>query len=261
MAFMPWNYDMIKSMYPSAGAGFIYRVDNRINLHPPVVSAAIREMVKKEGSDANSKDVIEKAREITAGKRQSMKPYLSPTFGYISQWLSEVAGSADLDALLLHADTYLNPSWSDGGFYYSRCDVGWDANGNYTYVDPYTGNAAIGYARLNVQNGQKTMWDHPWTKEDVETRPWIGEAGFEQNVDCLRGKWDEEKRAMVATFRSWDGTRRGIRPVIHTLPLGTYGVYVNGELEKVAVVTAASPSATIELEVGEQETDLVVLRA
>jgi len=254
---MPWNYDSIKRMYSSTSAGFLHRVDKRINVHPPVVATSIRDIVAKEGADANSEEVIARAREITAGKMQSTKPYLSPVFGYISQWMSEIAGSPDLDALLLHADTYLNPTWSDGGLHYSRCDVGWDTNGNYTSVDPYTGNAAIGYARLNIQNGQKQMWDHPWTREVVENRPWIGEVGLEQDIDCLRGNWDEDRRAMVATFRIWNGTRRVIQPIIHALLPGTYGLYVNGSLEKVAVVTAESPLITIELEVGAEELDLL----
>ena len=37
--------------------------------------------------------------------------------------------------------------------YYTRCDSGRDKDGNYNYVDPYTGDAAIGYARLNVRDG------------------------------------------------------------------------------------------------------------
>jgi hypothetical protein len=28
-------------------------------------------------------------------------------------------------------------------------------------MDPFSGNAVIGYARLNVPDGQKVMWEHP----------------------------------------------------------------------------------------------------
>jgi hypothetical protein len=162
-----------------------------INLHPPAVTNAIKEIIAKEGGRHNSPVVIAKARDRVANSRPSKKPYLSPTFGYVAQWLSEVAGSPDLDALLLHADTYINPSWSKGGLYYARCDTGWNKDGNYTYVEPYTENAAIGYARLNVKDGQKKMWDRPWTKEEVDNRPWIDGVGLEQDVDCLQGTWDE----------------------------------------------------------------------
>jgi hypothetical protein len=204
------------------------------------------------------------SRELETGRQmpdQARSPYLSPTFGYIAQWLSEVAGSPDLDALLLHADTYLNPSWSKGGLYYVRCDTGWDKDGNYTYVEPYTGNAAIGYARLNVKDGQKKMWDRPWTKEGVEKRPWIDGVGLEQDVDCLRGKWDEGQQAMTATFRTWNAERLTIRPVVKTLPSGTYGIYVNGELKRVAVVASRSDEIAVDLEVGGEDVDLILLRA
>jgi hypothetical protein len=258
MAFMPWNYDNVKSMYPSVGTGFLDRLDDRININPPVVANKIKDIMAKDGKDVKSVTTI--ARELTTGQRLTHAPYLSATFGYVAQWLSEVAGSPDLDSLLRHADSFLNPSWDKGGLYYSRCDVGWDEKGNYTHVDPYTGNAAIGYARLNIKDGQKKMWDQPWTKEDFDSRPWIANVGFEQDVDCLRGVWDAEKRAMVATFRIWTGAKKTINPTIHNLSAGTYGVYVDGELKSTAVVTPTSTQVAIDLEVGELEVDLVVMQ-
>lgn len=258
---MPWNYKQIQSMYPSTSEGFLERVDGRINVHPPAVTNAIKDIVAREGGPHDSPTVVARARERTANAKLSKKPYLSPTFGYIAQWLSEVAGPPDLDALLLHADTYLNPSWSKGGLYYARNDTGWDANGNYTHVEPYTGNAAIGYARLNVKDGQKKMWDQPWTKEDVEKRPWIDGIGLEQDVDCLRGRWDEERQAMITTFRTWNGKRVAIRPVVKMLPLGTYGIYIDGKIKTVAVVVSQSEEVGVDLEVEGREVDLVLLRA
>ena len=258
---MPWNYEQIQSMYPSTGDGFLQRVDGRINLRPAAMANAIKDIVAKEGGEHDSPMVIARAREMTADSPPTKKPYLSPTFGYIAQWLSEVAGAADLDALLLHADTYLCPSWANGGLYYPRCDTAWDKDGNYTFVEPYTGNAAIGYARLNVKDGQKKMWDSPWTKEDVENRPWIDGVGLEQDVDCLRGRWDEEQQAMIATFKSWNAKRIAIRPIMRTLPSGTYGVYVDGELKSVASVGSRSEEIAVDLEIAGEEVDLVVLRA
>jgi hypothetical protein len=257
MAFMPWNYDTVKSMYPSAGTGFLQNVDGRINVNPPVVANAIKDIIGKGGDTENALSV---ARELTAGQMPSKAPYLSPAFGYIAQWLSEIAGSPDLNSLLLHADSFLNPTWDKGGLHYARCDTGWDEKGNYTYVDPYTGNAAIGYARLNVKDGQKKMWDHPWTKDELEKRPWIGDVGLEQDVDCLRGTWDEENRAMVATFKTWNGAKRSLKPVVHNLSIGTYGIYVDGELLRTVDVSSTSAPVEIDLEVGEVEVDLVVIQ-
>lgn len=256
---MPWNYDMVESMYASTGVGFLYRVENRINVHPPVVANVIRKIVAKESIDIG--DATLQARELMKGEKPSTRRYLSPAFGYIAQWLSEVAGPPDLDSLLLHADLYLKPSWSKGGFYYSRCESGWDESGNYTFVDPYTGNAAIGYARLNIKGGQKQMWDHPWTKEEVERRPWIDNVEFDQDVDCLRGIWDHERRAMITSFRTWNGQPRTVQPVVNSLPAGTYGVYVNGELAKTVDVATSSIRITIDLVVSGEVVDLVFLKA
>jgi hypothetical protein len=55
---------------------------------------------------------------------------------------------------------------------YARSNEGWDKDGNYKHVDPYTGNIGIGYVRMNVK---------------VEQRPRIEEVSLEQDVDCLRG--------------------------------------------------------------------------
>lgn len=261
MAFMPWNYKQIQSMYPSAGDGFLHRIDGRINVHSAAVKNAIKDIIFTEGGYYDSPSVVARAREKTATVRPSKTPYLSPTFGYIAQWLSEVAGPPDLDALLLHADTYLHPSWSKGGLYYARCDVGWDKQGNYTYVEPYTGNAAIGYARLNVKDKQKKMWDQPWTKDDVENRPWIDGIAFEQDVDCLCGRWDEERQAMIATFKTWNDERVAVRPVVKRLPTGTYGLYISGELQRVALVASQFEEIAVDLDVGGDEVDLILLRA
>jgi len=261
MAFMPWNYELIQSMYPSAGVGFLNRVGNRINVHPPVVATAIKDMIQKEGGDPDSPSIIARAREMTANESPSKKPFLSPTFGYIAQWLSEVVGAPTLDALLVHADTYLTPSWSNGGLYYARCDVGWDERGNYTYVEPYTGNAAIGYARLNVKDGQKKMWDKPWTREDVANRPWVDGIGLEGGIDCLRGRWDDQRGAMFVTLRTWNESHVIVTPIVNNLPPGRYGVYVDGEIKTEAVVNSHFPKITIDLEVGGRDVDLVVLRA
>jgi hypothetical protein len=48
---------------------------------------------------------------------------------------------------------------------------------------------------------------------------------------------------------------------VKTLPSGTYGIYINGELKRVAVVASQSEEIAVDLEVGGQEVDLVLLRA
>ena len=257
---MPWNYEQVQSMYPSTGVGFLHKTGDRINIHSPPVAHAIRDLVAK-GGDPDDPSLILQAREIAKNVPPSPQRYLSPTFGHVAQWLSEVAGPTDLDALLRHADTYLHPTWSNGGLYYKRCDVGWDENGNYTYVEPYTGNAGIGYARLNVKDGQKKMFDSPWAKEDVEKQPWIDGVGLEQGVDCLRGRWDEEEMVLEASFRTWNGETVKIQPILRNLPPGEYGIYVDRELKETKNMKSSIEDLVVDLEVGSKDVDLVVLYA
>jgi hypothetical protein len=49
--------------------------------------------------------------------------------------------------------------------------------------------------------------------------------------------------------------------VVNALPLGTYGVYVGGELKRVAVLVSRSEEIAVDLEVADSEADLVLLRA
>ena len=71
----------------------------------------------------------------------------------------------ELTGLLAYIDTHLHPSWENGGLYYPRHDKLTDENGDWAHTDPFTGNAAIGYARLDVRDGRKWMWERPWTRE------------------------------------------------------------------------------------------------
>ncbi|OBB20740.1 hypothetical protein A5761_04350 [Mycolicibacterium setense] len=87
-----------------------------------------------------------------------------PSFGYLATGLSEV-GDERLHGLLAHADRFMNPTWERGGLYYPRNDQSFDSDGNMTYMDPLTGNALIGYARLNVHNGLWALYNRPWTGE------------------------------------------------------------------------------------------------
>jgi hypothetical protein len=264
MAFMPWNFDTIKSLYSTTGRGFINRVDNRINLNPPVVANKIRELVRTAGADPDSDVTLQKARKATANQswiNTKTKPFMSPTFGYVAQWISEVAGGDDLAALLRHANEFLHPAWDKGGLYYPRCDASWDADGNWVHVDPYTGNAAIGYARLNVKEGQKKMFDEPWTQEYVKSAPWVDGFGLDDGIDCLRGIYDPDEQAMVMTLRTWDGAYKVIDVKVHNLPVGVYQMYVGGVLRSKSEVATVGQSIKISIEMSDIEVDIIVLRA
>ena len=253
---------MIVNVWPSLTSGFLHRIDDRINIRPSPVANAIRDIVKKDGGDPESPDVVGRAQGIAVGQPQTTRKYLGPVFGHVAQGMSEVVGSPDLDALLLHADAYLQPSWANGGLYYARrtTEDYWDAEGNYTYGEPHTGNACIGYARLNVKGGQRKMWEHPWTRHDVEQRPWVDGIGFEMDVDCLSGRWDGERQAMLVAFRTWNGKEKNVTAIVRNLPAGIYGVYIGGE-QRSAVETIDSKPVVVELMVGGEDVELVLLRA
>ena len=90
-------------------------------------------------------------------------PYRSPAFGYAALWLSELGDRERLTALLAHADRFMRPTVDEGGLFYPREDRSVDAAGRMTYMDPLTGNALIAYARINVADGMRAMYERPWT--------------------------------------------------------------------------------------------------
>ena len=260
MAFMPWNYAQNEPLYPSVADGFLEKVDDRTNIRPTKIANAIRDIVKSEGGQHDDPSIISRATEIAKGHPLQGKRFPGPTFGWTAMWISEFGGASDLDPLLRHADLYMKPTWSQGGFYYQRNDSPWDEQGNYTYVDPNTGNAMIAYSRLNVKHGQKQMWEKPWTRELVESRPHFDDLYYGQGIDCVRGEWMEDYKAMVATFRTWDGLSKVVRPSICGLPEGRYGVYIDGCLEETVEVTERPDREEVYVAVGGDEVDLVVIR-
>lgn len=259
MAFMSWNMEFVKSLYPQTGHGYLQRKGDRLNLNSETLANKIRELHRTEGADPEASATVERARELVAGAPPSSMPYFSPAFGYIAQWLSEIESGEDLAALLRHADAYLRPNWEKGGLYYERNEQGWDADGNYTYGEAYTGNAGIGYARLNVKEGQRKMWERPWTQDDVNARPWVDGVALESGVDCLRGVWDEEERVMLVSLSTWDAHKQSVCISVNALPHTTWGVYVDGQLVQISDVSGKSRIVTIDLDVSGEIVDVVVL--
>ncbi|KIV99005.1 uncharacterized protein PV09_09284 [Verruconis gallopava] len=119
MAFMPRNFEFVKSIYPTIGqASSTGLMTESISIHP-VVAEKIRQMVKPTGVEPGAESIVWKARETTDGQEPynpRPKPFMSPTFGYVSQWISEFGGGKDLVLILRHADQFLNPKWENGGF-------------------------------------------------------------------------------------------------------------------------------------------------
>ncbi|KAJ6601169.1 hypothetical protein DFH09DRAFT_1490267 [Mycena vulgaris] len=252
-AFMnAWNSEQVHALYSTQALGFLNKMpeDGRINLNSLAVGRAIRTLVKEEGADPDAPATIAKARAMAGPPR--MGGFARPEFGYVAMWLSEVADAATLAGLLRHADTFLRPTWERGGLFYPRCDANADAAGNWTRVDPFSGNAAIGYARLNVRDGQRAMWAAPWDRARFARYAYVDGVDLGAGVDFLRGAWDAERGAMVVTVRTWDGASTTITPVFRNLPLGDYGVYLNGELSEVRSVTSVGDAVEVLLDIGGQ---------
>ncbi|KAJ7838769.1 hypothetical protein B0H14DRAFT_3109577 [Mycena olivaceomarginata] len=250
----------VHALYPTQVLGFLSTVpeDERVNVNGTPVGVALRTLVKQEGADPDAPETLRRAREL-AGPPEK-RAYTRPDFGYVVQWVSEVGKAETLDGLLRHADAFLSPTWERGGLFYPRYDESEDATGNWTRMDSYTGNAAIGYARLNVRDGQRKMWEAPWTPEHLAHTPYVDGVDLSSGVDFLRGVWDADVGAMIVTLRTWDGSSKTISPVFRNLPEGTYGLYINGELFDMHSVTEAGGSIAATVVAGRVELDLVLLQ-
>ncbi|PGH28033.1 hypothetical protein AJ80_00288 [Polytolypa hystricis UAMH7299] len=159
-AFMnTWNSAFVRASHDKQAQGFLTNADGNIELHHPAIGAEIRRLVAEEDADANSKETIQRARQTYLSAPPRGFRYTQPTL--------------ELDALLSYADSRFHPTWENGGLYYPRQDQVTNEIGEWTIVDPFSGNAAIGYARLNVEDGQKKMWENPWTRKVLSERPWV----------------------------------------------------------------------------------------
>jgi len=125
-------------------------------------------------------------------------------------------------------------------------------------VEPHSGNSGIGYARLNVENGQKMMWEKPWTREVLASRPWVDGVGLADGIDFLRGIWDEKVQAMIVTVKRWQGDSQTISMKIRNLPRAQWAVYVNGSLRETREMPKGGDIA-VSGEVGVDEVDIVVM--
>jgi hypothetical protein len=129
-------------------------------------------------------------------------------YGYVLKGVSEVGDQATLDGLLAHADQFTQPVWDRGGLYYALSAHKENSEGNWTEMERFTGNGAIGYARLNVFDGQRKMWTDPWTPKHVSEAPFVDGFDFSSGIDFLRCRWDDLRGAFIMTMRTWDGSSK-----------------------------------------------------
>ena len=260
-----WNSEQVHALCPSQALGTLTNSkDGRVNVERPDVASIIREMVKSDNVDPNASKTLEDAiREANCRPAAQRLPYRKPTFGLAAGWVSEVAPLGVLDGMIKHADTYLNPSWSKGGPHYPRLDNADDSDGKWRWMDPVTGNSAIGYARLNVPDGQKVMWENAWTPEQVIKSVAVENVRFEEDVDFLRSKWatatDNGFTGLVLTMRTWGGQTSTIHPKVVGLPAGRYDVFVDGSLTQTRT-QKDSEELQLDIQIDGDEKDLLVLQ-
>lgn len=267
-----WNPKFVRDCYESQALGFLTTINGEARINPPVVGNAYRQVKSEDNAGAMApEELMQKALELAQktsleemAARSVDKPlslFNKPILGYVVEWLSEL-GKAELHSLLGFIDNNLQPTWEKGGLYYPRNDEPMDAELNWTHMDPFSGNAAIGYARLNVEDGMKKVWDSPWTQEQVESQPWLDGVTMSDGIDFLRGTWDADQASMVVTMRSWDGSKKTVKPVFKNLPAGTWEIFVDGHCAtRLEVNQDQDVDLAVEVEVGGADVDVVARRS
>ncbi|KAI8675328.1 Ldi domain-containing protein [Fusarium keratoplasticum] len=179
-AFMnAWNPELAKVAYDTA-------YDRVIEMMMPPNKSTAAEA---------STPLISRAQSPSA-----QQPMTKPILGYAAQMISELGDEATLDQYLRFVDEAYPPTWEQGGLFYPATAQG---NGSLPPMDAFAGNSAIPYARLNVFQGQRKMYENPWTEKHFSTYPFIDNIDLSSGVDFLRGSWDEDLAAMAVTMRSY----------------------------------------------------------
>lgn len=255
-----WNSDEVRSRYEGQVLGSLTSLNGKTRLHPSRVAMAFRDLVLKEGKDPNDPETLQMARDEKRHVLSQRIPFETLNWGCFTMMLSELGKTKELDDLLEYADEHLQPTWENGGLFYPRNDQLADEEWNLLHVEPHSGNSGIGYARLNIEDGQKKIWEQPWTRETHHSRAWIDGVTFADGVDFLRGVWDEEKSALIFTMRLWKGPPKELSLTVRNMPEGRWAVFIDGSY----VMTESVPShgdLPIDLVAGEQEVDIVVQSA
>ena len=251
-----WDSEHVQSLYDKQTLGFLTNFNGKTELHPTRVALAFRKLVLEEGADPHDIETLRKARDPSR-HLPSRFAYETLNWGCFTMMLSELGKRKELGDLLDYADSRLNATWENGGLFYPRNDQLADEEWNMVHVEPLAGNSSMGYARLNVTNGQKKMWEKPWTRELLAHRPWVDGANYADDVDFLRGFWDEDAKAMLVTVKRWQGEARELELSVKNLPPGSWATYVDGSLRGNQVLSSRGDIAIQEM-VGQTEVDIVV---
>jgi hypothetical protein len=257
-AFMnAWDSEAVRWRYEKQTMGSLTSFGSKTKLHPSRVAMAFRNLVLVDREDPDDPQTLEKAKDETRHVVSQRIPFETLNWGTFTMMLSELGKTKELNDLLEYADEKLQPTWENGGLFYPRNDRLADKEWNLLHMEPHSGNSGIGYARLNVENGQKMIWEKPWTRETLLSRPWVEGVSFADGVDFLRGIWDEEKRVLVVTLRLWRGDAKHLTIIIRHLPQGHWAAYVDGFCV-VSEKLSDRGDLLVNTLVGEQEVDVVI---
>jgi hypothetical protein len=119
-------------------------------------------------------------------------------FGWAAVCASEVGDTETLEGLLDYADEFLDPVWESGAYYYRRNDEP-TRDGLPTAMDPHTGNCLLGYARLNVRDGLRKLYDGPLGPEWFARPALVGMSGAQPDVRAAR--YDAGRRELAIVLR------------------------------------------------------------
>jgi hypothetical protein len=263
-AFMhSWNSDFVRQNWERQSMGHLIELNGKTRLQATGVAQAYRQLATESDHDPQDPEkTLRKAVDmVRSGQMHSPWPFQGAARGLFMMMLSELGQRKELDDLLEFADTNLNPTWEQGGLFYPRSDELLNNAGEYVHVDPHSGNSCIGYARLNVENGQKIMWDKPWTKQQLDKKPHFAGCDLSNGLDFLRGEWNEEHQALIVSTKAWETSFEKPKEVTlkaESLTAGEWAVYVNGELQRAQEV---KPAGTLDISVAVsagEEVDVVV---
>lgn len=182
-----WLMTLLHSWYPEMVEAQYPLLMKRILLEGPDGTKWVKPMPRGEGRDG-SEDLL---------------PVLDIAWAACAA--SEVGDTATLNGLLGYADRMLNAAWQDGGYYYKRRDANFDDNGYFIGMDATAGNALLHYARLNVQDGLKKLYEGPLTDAHF-VEPAL--VDLPDDLDVRRAIFDPKRNALALTLGALPAGRR-----------------------------------------------------
>jgi len=149
-------------------------------------------------------------------------------FGWAAVCASELGDVETRDRLLAYADARLHRTWERGGLFHARHDARYDTDGLLSGMDPHTGNVLLGYARLNVADGLRSLYEGAWTPARKATPAILDIDG---TLDFASAHYDAGDRILRWTVSPVEGRPGEASFRIGRLPAGAAGwtLRIDGE--------------------------------